>query len=282
MQAALVGSTNGPYSAVIMSESRDPTPEAPQPPPVSLRELSQAFAEAMGGRGAAPAEPEAADGASATPAEAEQEGDEGRANWQSVPLAVPPGEAPPEGEMPLEETGDACPVSPPAILEAMLFVGNPQNEPLTAERAAGLMRGVEPEEIAGLVEQLNRGYAEAGCPYEVAIEGAGYRMRLRSRFGPLRNRFYGRVREARLSQAAVDVLAIVAYRQPLTADEVSKLRDRPSGHLLAQLVRRQLLEVERPPENRRTLLYRTTDRFLQLFGLEAIDELPQAEDLERR
>ena len=255
-----------------MSEPPDPTPEARQPPPVSLKELSEAFAEAMGGRAAVPAAP---DGLQAEPppplqTEPEQAPDE------------PPEEAPPHAVQQPPEAEDPCRISPLTILEAMLFVGNPHNEPLTAARGAGLMRGVEPEEIAGLVEQLNRRYAGNGCPYQIIIEGAGYRMRLRSRFGPVQNRFYGRVREARLSQAAVDVLAIVAYRQPLSADEVSRLRDRPSGHLLAQLVRRQLLRVERPEENRRKLLYRTTDRFLQLFGLESIDELPQAEDLEKR
>ena len=266
-----------------MSEPPHPTPEAPQPPPVSLKELSEAFAEAMGGRAAAPAAPDGAPGESPMPPDAEQEGDDRRTDWQSVPLPEPPPEeAPPHAVQQPPEAEDPCRISPLTILEAMLFVGNPHNEPLTAARGAGLMRGVEPEEIAGLVEQLNRRYAGNGCPYQIISEGAGYRMRLRSRFGPVQNRFYGRVREARLSQAAVDVLAIVAYRQPLSADEVSRLRDRPSGHLLAQLVRRQLLRVERPEENRRKLLYRTTDRFLQLFGLESIDELPQAEDLEKR
>ena len=253
-----------------MSGPPDPTPEAPQPPPVSLKELSEAFAEAMGGQAAPPAAPDA-QAEPPMPPDAEQEREDCRTDWQSVPPAPQPA-----------EIEDPCRISPLTILEAMLFVGNPHNEPLTAAGAAGLMRGVEPEEIAGLVEQLNRRYAAGECPYQIVSEGPGWRIRLRSRFGPLRNRFYGRVREARLSQAAIDVLAIVAYRQPLSADEVSRLRDRPSGHLLAQLVRRQLLRVDRPGENRRKVLYRTTDRFLHLFGLEGLEELPQAEDLEKQ
>ncbi len=101
-------------------------------------------------------------------------------------------------------------------------------------------------------------------------------MSLRQAFASVRNRFYGKVREARLSQAAVDTLAIVAYRQPLTSDQVSQLRGTPSGHLLTQLVRRRLLAVERV-EGTRQVLYRTSDRFLELFGLESLEDLPDSE-----
>ena len=87
------------------------------------------------------------------------------------------------------------------------------------------------------------------------------------------------MREARLSLAAVDVLSIVAYRQPLTADEVSRLRDKPSGHILSQLVHRGLLRIERAAAPRRTAHYHTTDRFLELFGLSNLADLPQSEEL---
>ena len=103
---------------------------------------------------------------------------------------------------------------------------------------------------------------------------------LREAFHPLRNRFYGRIRQARLSQAAIDVLAIVAYHQPLTSEQISRLRGKPSGHVLAQLVRRGLLRIERQQTERRTAQYFTTDRFLRLFSLEGLDDLPQSEDLE--
>ena len=78
------------------------------------------------------------------------------------------------------------------------------------------------------------------------------------------------------------MLAIVAYKQPITADEVSTQRGTPSSQLLAQLVRRRLLRVERPPEKPRSVRYCTTDRFLELFGLESLADLPQTDDLEGR
>ena len=96
----------------------------------------------------------------------------------------------------------------------------------------------------------------------------------------MRNRFYGRVREATLSQAAIDILALVAYNQPITNERVSRLRGHPSGSILAQLVRRQLLRIERPDEMPRTPIYHTTPRFLALFGLESLEELPRSQELE--
>lgn len=247
------------------------TPEPPAEEGISLKGLSEAFAQAMG----VPAGP---------PAEAEREESEaGPVESQSVdgePVDGEPGDRAAEAEKQPPEEDDSCPISPKTILEAMFFVDNQENRPLESRRAAALMRGVEPEEIAELIDQLNSQYAAAGCPYQIASEGSGYRMTLRDSFEPLRNRFYGRVREARLSQAAVDVLAILAYQQPLTAEKVTQLRDKSSGHILSQLVRRRLLRIERPEDKSRKVRYHTTDRFLDLFGLESLDDLPQSEELE--
>ena len=130
----------------------------------------------------------------------------------------------------------------------MLFVGNRQNEPLDASQVAGLMRGVRPAEIDDLVRDLNREYEANRCPYRIIGEGAGYRLALRDKFHALRDKFYGRVQHARLSQAAVEVLSLVAYNGSLSGDEVAKLRGKPTGAILAQLVRRQLLALERDAE----------------------------------
>jgi segregation and condensation protein B len=231
-----------------MSSNPQLTPEPPQQPAVSLKELSEAFAQAMGYQPGPPAEEPVAEAPAQTPAE------------------------------PAVEEADTCPISPQTILEAMLFVGNREGLPLAGPQAAELMRGVEPGEIGPLVDALNRRYQERGCPYHVVEEGPGYRLTLRKSFGSLRDRFYGRVREARLSQAAVDVLAIVAYRQPVTAEQIRALRGKPSGRILSQLVRRGLLRVERPEGKGRKIEYYTAARFLELFGIESLADLPQSEE----
>ena len=179
---------------------------------------------------------------------------------------------------PTDEAGD---VSPRTILESMLFVGSSDNAPLSSRQLAGLMRGVGPREIDELVRELNDDYAANNCPYQILSEGAGYRLALRESMASLRNRFHGRVREARLSPVAIEVLAIVAYHQPVTGEEVSDARGRSSGSALSQLVRRQLLRIERASEKPRTVHYFTTDRFLKLFGMKNIEDLPHGQDLER-
>ena len=175
---------------------------------------------------------------------------------------------------------DAHLTNPRTILEAMLFVGHPENEPLTREEAAAGMRGVELDEIDELVAQLNDEYEQLGCPYVVVPEKEGFRLTLRAAWQPLRERFYGKLRQARLSQAAIDVLSIVAYRQPISREDVDKLRGKESGALLRQLVRRMLLRVEMPKQKGERKCYHTTDRFLQLFRLDRLEDLPQSEDIE--
>ncbi|MFI4876869.1 MAG: SMC-Scp complex subunit ScpB [Blastopirellula sp. JB062] len=228
---------------------------------LSLEKLSAAFAAAMGGdepfADAEDAEPSPTEDAEAAPEEVI------------------------DRVLASEEEPDDCELSPRTILEAMLFVGSPDNSPLSAERGAARMRGVGVDEIADLVEELNQAYLEEGCPYEIVASGGGFRMTLRDEFWRLREKFYGKVREAKLSQPAVDVLALVAYNQNATREEIDKLRGKPSGPLLNQLVRRQLLQLERAgkgKEKRKT--YSTTDRFLKMFRLSSLEDLPQPQGLD--
>ena len=261
-----------------MSSKSGRSPELPPPQQgISLHELTEAFAQAMGQR--EPAQPPDAEPSAAAPD-------------APPPDAPPPPSAGQSAEAPLErapqdlvEPGaegaddDACPLSPQTILEAILFVGNRDNQPLTARQAAELMRGVAADEIADLVAALNRRYEAHGCPYQIISDGPGYRLTLRKGYQAIRRQFYGRVRETRLSQAAVDILAIVAYQQPITAPQVSQLRGRPSSRALSQLVRRGLLRIERPDPQSRVPHYCTASRFLEVFGLQNLEDLPQSEDL---
>lgn len=179
------------------------------------------------------------------------------------------------------EADDACEVTPRTILEAMLFVGSPQNEPLASQQVAALMRGVRAREIDALVRELNADYQRRGCPYTVVQQGGGYRLTLREEYARLRDKFYGKVRRARLSQAAIEVLAAVAYNEPIPAEEVTRLRGTASGHVLTHLVRRQLLRLERRPDSPRRVVYSTTPRFLELFALESLADLPRSGELEQ-
>ncbi len=223
-------------------------------PGISLDELSEAYAQLMG-KGRDPYQAE----------------DEQVAEHVSAEEAVA---EPPPAE-------DACNICPRSIVEAILFVGHPGNEAVSAQQLASLMRGVPEREIADLVQELNDIYQTDGYPFRIVSEGAGYKMVLCEEFSSLRDAFYGRVREARLSQAAIDVLAVVAYHQGLTREKIDEMLGKPTGSLLSQLVRRQLLRLERPDTKPRRPRYYTTDRFLALFGLSDVDELPRSQDLDR-
>jgi segregation and condensation protein B len=173
----------------------------------------------------------------------------------------------------------ATPPPPVRILEALLFVGG---APLTADRAAVAIRGLTPEQFTAAIDQLNHDYRRQGRPYTIQSHEQGYVLTLRPRFRLVVERLFGGVREARLSPAAIDALALVAYRQPVTKQEVESIRGAESGGLLRQLVRRGLVAVvQRGESGQREVCYGTTPRFLELFGLSSLDDLPQTQDLQK-
>jgi segregation and condensation protein B len=174
------------------------------------------------------------------------------------------------------------PDSPPAplrIIEALLFVGGP---PLTAVRAAEIMRGLTPAQFQESVDALNHDYRRQGRPYTIVTQGQGHVLTLRPRFRGVIDKLYGGVREARVSTAALDVLSLVAYRQPATKQEIDSVRGAESGGLLRQLVRRGLIMVvHRGEAGHREVSYGTTPRFLELFGLGNLEDLPRTQDLQQ-
>ncbi len=108
----------------------------------------------------------------------------------------------------------------------------------------------------------------------------GYELGLRPAFRAVRERMFGTTRETRLSQPAQDTLALVAYRQPVTRQEVDSLRGADSLSLLRQLVRLGLISVQRGADPNE-MCYGTTTRFLKLYALQGLDDLPRTQDLQR-
>lgn len=172
----------------------------------------------------------------------------------------------------------SCELSPLSIVEAILFVGSPGNEEISSDKIASLMRGVRPAEIDAHIRTLNEQYASTNCPYRIESQGSGYRLVLQPTYHRVRDRFYGKARQAKLSQAAIEVLALVAYNQPIGKEEIDRLRGTASSSILGQLVRRELLSFERDPQNKKLGHYRTTPRFLALFGIDSLEDLPQSDD----
>ena len=169
-------------------------------------------------------------------------------------------------------------VTPKQVIEAALFVGGP---PLTAKKLCYVLRGdYDLDFVEQAIDDLNQQYLNESRPYEIRLGEGGYRLVLHEEFQRLRNRVYGiGPREVKLSQEVLEVLALVAYRQPITQPQIEELGKSNPGPVLRQLLRRELISLERDTQDRKQVKYRTTRRFLSVFGLGNLDELPQADDL---
>ena len=165
------------------------------------------------------------------------------------------------------------------VVEAVLFVSP---EKITTKRLCRLLgERVTTEEVVQAIDELSQQYVQEKRPYEIRLEEGGYRMTLKPDFDKVRYRVFGLgPREVRLSQEALDVLALVAYYQPVTRKQIEEKGNLKAGGVLRQLLRRELIHIQRDEENPKEVKYVTTKRFLSLFGLSSLDELPQLEDFE--
>ena len=207
----------------------------------------------------------------------------GSGEWQldAPPDELPP-DLPPEPPSPpptstphsaLRTPHSEAPPSPEQIIESMLFVGGP---PLTAQLACTAVRGLTPDQFQGALDSLNKKYRRQKRPYGVQARDGGFVLAVRPAHRALRERLFGGPREARLSPPAIDVLSVVAYRQPVAKAEIDAVRGTDSGGVLRQLVRLSLVAVQNRAESGgRTVHYGTTPRFLGLFALGSLDELPR-------
>ena len=141
------------------------------------------------------------------------------------------------------------------------------------------MRDVSPKEVRSIAKKLNEQYERENAAYRISLEDNNIRMIVAEDLGGLQNQFFGRNRQATLSQSAIDILAVVAYRQPIARDEIEKARNKSVGGVLNQLVRRDLLTTVADEAKPKRKLYTTTERFLDLFNLEDLADLPQTQDV---
>ncbi|MFP6765244.1 MAG: SMC-Scp complex subunit ScpB [Planctomycetaceae bacterium] len=169
-------------------------------------------------------------------------------------------------------------VSARQLIEAALFVGG---DSLTTKRLCFMLRGdYDLDYIEDTIGNLNQQYEQEARPYEIRLGEGGYRLVLHDEFQRIRNRVFGvGPREIRLSQSVLEVLALVAYRQPVSQKEIEDQVAVSCGTLLRQLLRRELIAIQRDDGNRKIVDYVTTRRFLSVFGLGSISELPQADEL---
>ncbi len=164
------------------------------------------------------------------------------------------------------------------IAEAMLFAGGP---PLTAEKFAVALR-VPVETLHQSVAELNKKYRGQNRPYSVQPRDGGYVLAVKPAYRGMREKLFGGPREARLSQPALDVLSVAAYRQPIDKAEIDTIRGLDSGATIRQLVRLGLMAVvQRGDTDHPDVRYGTTNRFLEVFNLTSLDDLPRLGDAQQ-
>ena len=163
------------------------------------------------------------------------------------------------------------------IVEA-LVLGAP--EPVSARKLAEVVPGLESEDAAAIVAELGREYEEQGRAFEIWEVAGGYQLRTRPEYASYL-RLLHRERPLRLSRAALETLAVVAYRQPVTRAEVEAVRGVEVDAVIRSLLERQLVRIAGHREvPGRPMLYATTKRFLEVFGLGELDDLPTLREME--
>lgn len=137
--------------------------------------------------------------------------------------------------------------------------------------------------VRAAVAKLNGVYEQTGRAFRIEQVAGGYRVMTLSRHAPVLERYHGGRERSTLSKAAMETLAIIAYKQPMTRAGLEAIRGVACGDILRALIDRRLVTITgRAEELGRPILYGTTKRFLETFGLSSLKDLPTVEELRMR
>ena len=187
-------------------------------------------------------------------------------------------------ESPEDTASDAADVSAPEVdpgaLEALLLT---THHPLTAGRIGELLDLPSTKPIRKAIKQLNEVYASSGRSFRVEQVAGGFQILTLPEFGDLLKKFHQKEVDAKLTKAAIETLSIIAYKQPILRADVESIRGVACGETIRSLMEKHLVKIAgRAEEPGRPILYGTTRRFLELFGLNSVKDLPQPEALSEK
>ncbi len=194
----------------------------------------------------------------------------------------------PVADTPQNEGSNESPALIPGIdaaVEAMLLsVDRPVPAAKIAEPLGPVLdASVGPAEVEQAIARLNEHYDATGRAFRVEPVSGGYRLMTRPEHAPVIAAMHRARASTRLSRAALETLAIIAYRQPMTRAELEAIRGVACGEVLRSLMDRKMIKITgRAEELGRPMLYGTTPQFLDAFGLATIKDLPKPEELADR
>jgi segregation and condensation protein B len=163
-----------------------------------------------------------------------------------------------------------------AAIEALLFS---THHPLTAGRLGELVGAESTRPVRQAVCELNRLYETSNRSFRIEQVAGGYQMLTLPGFAGVIKKHQQKEADAKLTKAALETLAIVAYKQPILRADVEAIRGVACGETIRSLMEKHLVKIAgRAEEPGRPILYGTTKRFLEVFGLNSLKDLPKAED----
>lgn len=171
------------------------------------------------------------------------------------------------------------------IIEALIFSSD---EPLTNSEIIKAIKGIDgedaeitAEDINSAIDLLNQEYEATSRAVKIVKIAGGYLFATREEFAKYIGYLSSEKTKRRLSQAALETLAIIAYKQPITKPELESIRGVNSDYILATLLDKKLITISGRAETiGRPLLYTTTDEFLKYFGLNSLSDLPKPREIE--
>jgi segregation and condensation protein B len=165
-----------------------------------------------------------------------------------------------------------------SVTEAVLFASD---EPLTAQRLADIVE-TSVKQLRVYVKNLNEKYLANNNAFRIERIADGYQMLTLSPYNHWLKKLLRTRKDSKLSPAALETLAIIAYRQPIIRADIENIRGVAAGEMIRSLVYKNLVKIAGRAEILgRPMLYGTTKKFLEVFGLNSIRDLPKIEELKK-
>lgn len=191
---------------------------------------------------------------------------------EAMPISPPPHATPNDAQPPTNSATDLH----QRVEAALLSV----DHALTTEKLTDLMGGTEAKSIKEAIEQLNQAYEQTGRSFRIEPVAGGWQIMTLPEFADILAAIHKTKIVTRLTPAAMETLAIIAYRQPILRVDVESIRGVACGEMIRSLMDRRLVKiVGRAEILGRPMLYGTTRNFLQVFGLASLKDLPKIDEL---
>lgn len=165
------------------------------------------------------------------------------------------------------------------VVEALLFASS---KPLTPQEIRRVIKTISPSDITKIIEALAEEFKAQGRSFEILEIAGGYEIATKKEFAPWILKVEMQKKAKQVTQSALETLAILAYKQPITRAEIEELRGVDVSGVITNLVEKGLVKISgRKEVPGRPFLYVTTEKFLEHFGLNSLDDLPDIQEIKQ-